>query len=219
MNRFLLTSSITIALLILATTVVTAQDEVHKSYPLNANGTVSVTNVSGFIRITGWSENRVQVDAVKRGNKEDFSLVEIRVTDSPERLQVETIAPRTNWGRNRQVWVEYELKVPRSAILSSIATTSGDISILDAGSRVAARSTSGHVTARGTSGDTNLQATSGDITAERINGTLTINATSGTIRVRDISSRLSVHTTSGDVTATELRDDATITATSGVIRV
>ena len=219
MNRYLLTSSITIALLILAATAVTAQDEVHKSYPLTANGTVSVTNVSGFIRITGWSENRVQVDAVKRGNKDDFALVEIRVTDSPERLQIETITPRMNWGRNRQVWVEYELKVPRGAILNSISTTSGDISILDAGARVTARSTSGNITVRGTSGDTNLHTTSGDVTADRTNGALTINCTSGTVRVREVSARLSVHTTSGDVTATDLRDDATITATSGAIRV
>jgi DUF4097 and DUF4098 domain-containing protein YvlB len=219
MNRFLLTSSITVALSILAATAVSAQDEVHKSYPLNANGTVSVTNVSGFIRITGWSENRVQVDAVKRGHKEDFALVEIRVTDSPERLQIETITPRTNWGRNRQVWVEYELKVPRGASLNSISTTSGDISILDAGSRVTTRSTSGNVTVRGTSGDTNLNTTSGDVTADRINGTLTIHSTSGTVRATDVSSKLSVHTTSGDVTATDLRDDATITATSGAIRV
>ncbi len=219
MNRFFLTSSITIALLILATIAVAAQDEVHQSYPLNANGTVSVTNISGFIRITGWSENRVQVDAVKRGNKEDFSLVEIRVTNSPERLQVETISQRSNWRGNRNVWVEYELKVPRGALLNSIATTSGDITITDAGSRVTARSTSGNITVRGTSGDTNLNTTSGDITADRTNGALTIHSTSGTVRVSDVSSKLIVHTTSGDITAIDLRDDATITATSGALRI
>jgi DUF4097 and DUF4098 domain-containing protein YvlB len=219
MKRFLLTSSIIIALSIGAATAVRAQDELHQSYPLNATGTVSVTNVSGFVRITGWNENRVQVDAVKRGNKEDFALVEIRVTNSPERLQIETISQRSNWRPNRHVWVEYELKVPRGANLNSIATTSGDITITEAGARVTTRSTSGNVTVRGTSGDTHLNTTSGDITADRINGTLTIHSTSGDVRVTDVSSKLSVHTTSGDITATDLRDDASITATSGEIRV
>ncbi|HEX4945588.1 MAG TPA: DUF4097 family beta strand repeat-containing protein [Blastocatellia bacterium] len=219
MNRFLRTSSLAVVLLILAATVVAAQDELHQSYPLNANGTVSVNNISGFIRVTGWNENRVQVDAVKRGNQEDFAQVEMRVTASPERLQIETIYPRMNWGRNRNVWVEYELKVPRGALLNSISTTSGDITILDAGSRVTARATSGNINVRGASGDTNLNTTSGDITAERINGALTINATSGTVRVSEISSNLAARTTSGDITALDLRDDATLTTTSGDIRV
>lgn len=219
MKRYFLTTNFIIALSIFAVTAVNAQDELHKSYALTPNGTVSVTNVSGFIRITGWNENRVQVDAVKRGNKEDFSLVEIRITDSSDRLQIETITPRMNWGRNRNVWVEYELKVPRSVILNSITTTSGDITILDAGSRVVARSTSGEVTARGTSGETNLSTTSGTITAERINGALTITCTSGDIRVNEIGSKLSIRTTSGDITATDIRDDASIASTSGNLRI
>ena len=219
MKRFLLTSSIPIGLLILAATSLRAQDELHKSYPLNGNGTVNVTNVSGYIRITGWNENRVQVDAVKRGNKDDFSLVEIRVSDSPERLQIETISPRNVWRGNRQVWVEYELKVPRGAFLNSISTTSGDITITDAGARVMARSTSGAVTVRGTSGDTTLNTTSGNISTERTNGSLTLNSTSGELRINDVASKLSAHTTSGDITATDLRDDATVTATSGDIRI
>ena len=219
MKRILSTSSIIIALLLLAVVAVSAQDELHKSYPLNPNGTVSVSNISGSIQITGWSENRVHVDAVKRGNQEDFAQVEIRVTDSPERLQIETIGPRTNWGRNRNVSVEYELKVPRGANLNFISTTSGDIRILDAGARVIARSTSGEVTVRGTSGDTNLTTTSGDITADHVNGTLTINCTSGSVRASQISARLSAHTTSGDITATDVRDDATVNSTSGDLRV
>lgn len=219
MKRFLLTTNFIIALLILAATAVYAQDELHKSYSINLNGTLSVTNVSGFIRITGWNENRVQVDAVKRGNKEDFPLVEIRVTDSADRLQIETITPRMNWGRNRNVWVEYELKVPRSVILNSITTTSGDITILDAGSRVVARSTSGEVTARGTGGDTNLTTTSGDITSDRVNGALIVSSTSGNVRASEIIAKLSIQTTSGDITAIDLHNDATIAATSGDIRI
>ncbi len=219
MKRFFITSSIAIGLLILAATSLRAQDELHKPYPLNPNGIVSVTNLSGYIRITSWNENRVQVDAVKRGHKEDFSLVEIRVSDSPDRLQIETISPRTNWRPNRHVWVDYELKVPRGALLNPIATTSGDITITDAGARVMARSTSGDVTVRGTSGDTTINTTSGNISAERTNGTLTLTSTSGEVRINDVASKLSARTTSGDITATDLRDDATIAATSGEIRI
>lgn len=219
MKRIFTTSSIAIALSLLAATTLRAQDELHKTYPLNANGMVSVANVSGPIRITSWNESRVQVDAVKRGNKDEFSLVEIQVADSPARLEITTNYARPNWRMNRNVWVDYELKVPRGAVLNSIATTSGNITITDAGSRVMARSTSGDVTVRGTGGDTTLNTTSGNISAERTNGTLTLSSTSGEMRINDVASKLSAHTTSGNITATDLHDDASMTATSGEIRV
>ena len=219
MKRLFITSSFTIALLLLATTGLSAQDDLHQSYPLNERGTVSVTNISGFIHITGWSENRVQVDAVKRGNKEDFSLLEIQVSSNAERLEISTNAARMSRRMNRNVWVEYELKVPRNAILNSIATTSGDIRISDAGSRVTARSTSGNVTVRGISGETNLNTTSGDISAEQINGSLTLRSTSGDVRVNDIGAKLSVIATSGNITAVRLSSDVSIIVTSGDIRI
>ncbi len=219
MKRTLFTSSITIGLLLLATISLRAQDELHKAYPLSANGTISVTNVSGSIRITSWNENRVQVDAIKRGNREDFSLVELQVSDSPARLEITTNYARTNWRTNRNVSVDYELKVPHGAVLNSIATTSGTITITDAGSRVLARSTSGDVMVRGTGGDTTINTTSGNIVAERMNGTLTLSSTSGEVRIHDVASKLIAHTVSGNITATDLRDDASLTATSGEVRI
>ncbi|HEX4947666.1 MAG TPA: DUF4097 family beta strand repeat-containing protein, partial [Blastocatellia bacterium] len=219
MKRFLRTQCCAIALLILAAIAVNAQDELHQTYPLSANGTVSLSNVSGPVRITSWNENRVQVDAVKRGNREDFALVEFRVTDSPERLQIETISQRTNWRGNRNVWVEYDLKVPRSAVLNPITTTSGNITINDAGSRVVARSTSGDVTLRGINGDTKVSVTSGNISAERMGGALAITSTSGDLHINEVSANLTATTTSGNITAIDLRADVSVAATSGDIRV
>ncbi len=218
MKRFLRTSSIAIALLILAATSLRAQDEWHKTYPLNPTGTVSVTNLSGYIRITSWNENRVQVDAVKRGNKEDFSLVELRVTDSPERLQIETIYPRSNWRGNRRAWVEYDLKVPRGAILNSITTISGDITIIEAGARVTARSTSGNVSVRGTSGDTSVNTTSGNISAEQTNGALTLNSISGEIRVEQASGRVNARAVSGTVAVKDVGGDVTLESISDSVK-
>lgn len=217
MKRLLLTTVIAFNLFLVLAPAASAQDELHQAYPLNANGTVSLTNISGTVRITGWDQNRVQVDATKQGNKEDFGLVEIRVTASPERLQIETIAARTNWRPTRNVSVNYEVKVPRSAFLNSITTTSGDLSITDAGSRVTARSTSGNLTVRGINGETNLNTTSGDIIAERIKGPLIVHSTSGTLHITNVEAKLSAQTTSGDITAKVLRSDSNVTTASGNI--
>ncbi len=207
------------SLLTLATTNLRAQDELHKTYPLTPNGTVSVTNVSGYIRITSWNENRVQVDAVKRGDRDDFAQVEIRVTDSPDRLEINTIYPRNFWRGRNHLEVVYELKVPRGAILSPITSTSGNITITDAGSRIVARTTSGDVTLRGISGETKVASTSGTVMAERMGGTLNISSTSGDVRVNDVEAKVSAHATSGDLTITNIRNDVVANATSGELHI
>jgi len=66
--------------------------ELHEVYNLNPDGTVTVSNSSGYIRITTWNENRVQVDAVKNARREeDWPLVEIRVVSQPSRLETTRI--------------------------------------------------------------------------------------------------------------------------------
>lgn len=208
-----------ICLLALSATRVSAQDELHKTYLLTPNGTVSITNVSGYIRITSWNENRVQVDTVKRGDQNDFSLVEIRVTDSPNRLEINTIYPRNFWRGRNHVEVNYDVKVPRGAMLDPITSTSGNIFITEAGSRVVARSTSGDISVRGISGDTSVTSTSGSVSAERVAGTLTITSTSGDIRINDVEAKVAARTTSGDLTASNIRNDTTAQSTSGDVRI
>ncbi len=198
---------------------VRAQDEIHNSFALGANGSVSILNVSGYIHITGWDETRVQVDAVKRGSKEDFSQVEIRITESAGRLEINTIYPRGNWRRNTNVSVDIDVKAPRAAMLNSITSTSGEIIISNAGSRVVARSTSGDVEVRNTSGDTNVNSTSGSVKAEHIGGSLTIGSTSGDLLIRQIGGRLMAQATSGDVSVDDVRDDASVTSVSGEVHV
>ena len=210
MKHLFLTTSLAICLLALAGTNICAQDELHKTYPLTPNGTVSVTNVSGSIRITSWNENRVQVDAVKRGDRNDFSQVEIHVSDSAERLEITTIYPR-NSGRGRnQVEVNYDLKVPRGAVLSPITSTSGNITITEAGSRIVARATSGAVTVRDSRGETNVSSTSGELTITNIGNNVTANVTSGAMHIEKVTGRVNAQGISGRVAVKDVDGDATV---------
>lgn len=190
--------------------------ELHETYDLAPNGTISVNNVSGHIRVTSWNENKVRVDAVKRGRRDDDSArIEIQVTSRPDRLEIRTNYP----SRSSDVSVNYDLKVPRTAVLNSLVSTSGEISIVGPVARVTARSTSGSVSAREVVEVANLGSTSGNVRAERINGEVRANSTSGEVIISDVDSRAYAQSTSGSVSATRVRDDATVTATSGSVRV
>jgi hypothetical protein len=188
----------------------------HEVYNLNPDGTISVSNTSGYIRITTWNENRVQVDAVKNARREeDWPQVEIRVVSQPTRLEITTVYPR---GRSNNTSVNYDLKVPRSAVLNGVVSTSGDVTVTGPIASVIARSTSGSVAATEVTGNANLSSTSGNANANHIGGSLSISATSGNVMATDVAARATARSSSGNISLSNVRDDASAYCASGSIR-
>jgi DUF4097 and DUF4098 domain-containing protein YvlB len=192
------------------------QREVHESFPLTEGGMVSVSNVSGYLRVTSWNDARVELNAVKRSrNENDWPQVAIEVNARPGQIEVRTVYPR---GKSNSTSVDYELKVPRNAVLQNLSSNSGDITITGPVARLTATATSGNVMAKDIAGDAKLNSTSGNVTAERIGGVLTIGSTSGNVSAQDVASRLNARATSGNVQAKDVRDDVTVGSTSGNVR-
>jgi DUF4097 and DUF4098 domain-containing protein YvlB len=175
-----------------------AQDrEFEQTYEIGPNGVLSLSNASGMIRVTSWNETRVQVNAVKRGRaEEDLSQVQIQAQTAPGRLELRTVYAG---GRRSGVPVDYDVKVPATIALDSIASISGDVVLTGPVARAVVRSTSGA------------------ITASRIGGELRAMTTSGTVTVTGGGERLSAQSMSGDVRATDIRGDATASSSSGAI--
>ncbi len=190
--------------------------EFHEAYELAPNGVVTVSNTSGNIRVTGWDENRVKVDAVKRGGREDeVELVEIRVTATRERIEIQTLYPR---GRQMNLSVDFDLKVPRGAILEPINTASGNVTILGPVQRVTAGSRSGNLSATDINDAATLNSRSGNVTAIRVKGELRAETSSGEVVVEEAGGRVYATSRSGSVRAARVRDDITATAQSGSVR-
>src|SRR6266545_4802249 len=189
--------------------------ELHETYDLTPGGVVSVNNTNGYIRVTSWNEDRVKVDAVKRGRRdEDLGQVQIQVTPYPGRIDIRTIYPRNGDSR---IPVDYDLKVPRGAVLNALATTDGEITVNDTVARVTASSTSGAITVREVAGDAVLSSTNGQITAGRIGGSLSVTSTNGNLAISEVASTLNARCTNCNISARGLRDDATVRTTSGAI--
>jgi DUF4097 and DUF4098 domain-containing protein YvlB len=198
--------------------------EFHETYDLAPGGVVSVNNTSGYIRVTSWGEDRVKVDAVIRGRRdEDLGQVQIQVTprpgrpdrpDRPDRIDIRTVYAR---GDGDRLSVDYDLKVPRGAVLNALTTTSGRITVYDAVARVTANSTSGPITVREVTGDATLSSTSGDITADRVGGSLVVTATSGNLVIGEVASTLNARCNNCNISARGLRNDATVRTANGSI--
>ena len=141
------------------------REEFHKSYPLSADGRVSLKNINGGVTISGWDKNEVQVDAVKTAN-EQYKLAEakIEVTAGSSSIDIKTHYPdRTN---NNPASVEYTLHVPRKARIDKIDLVNGRIKIDGIEGVVRASSVNGSVEATNITGEVNLNSVNGRVYAE-----------------------------------------------------
>jgi len=187
------------------------------------DGRVSISNVSGDIKVAGGSGDDVTIDAVKRtrGDRSQLSEVQIIVDDRPGRVEVRTEYPN-NWGsrnRNIDVSVDYTVVVPATATVD-VKSISGSVIVTGVQGAVRAESISGTVrtsatpklTAKTVSGDLELVSAppDADITATTISGTvrakglklrsLDLGSVSGDLSVTDIAcDRLGVKSVSGSV--------------------
>ena len=122
-------------------------EELHKTYPLDADGRVSLNNVHGAAHITAWDRNEVQVDAVKTASsKEILNEAEIVIDSSGGSISIRTRYP-DQYRRREPASVEYTVKVPRRARLSAIECVHGNVEIKGVTSDVKASSVHGNVEA------------------------------------------------------------------------
>lgn len=169
-------------------------DEFHETYPLSADGRVSLENINGGVRIASWDRNELKVDAVKRAYApERLQEARIEVDASASTVHIETKYPNYSWsGRDRDrrdepASVEYTLTVPRGASLDEVSLVNGDLRVEGLAGLVRASSVNGRVTASGLTGTVNLSVVNGrlEATLDRLNesGTVSLSAVNGPLVV------------------------------------
>lgn len=141
------------------------REEFHKSYPLTADGRVSLKNINGGVTITGWDKNEIQVDAVKTANEQSkLADAKIEVTAGSSSIDIRTHYPdRTN---NNPASVEYTLHVPRKARIDKLDLVNGRIKIDGIEGMVRASSVNGSVEATNVGGEVNLNSVNGRVYAD-----------------------------------------------------
>lgn len=181
------------------------EKEFHQSYPLAANGTVSLNNPSGAVRVRSWNEDSVKVDAVKNGrNTSEFSQVRIQVTATADRVEISTVHPR---GRNISVSVDYNIFVPKTVNLDAIRTASGEIEVSGPIRRLTAGTASGGISVNNVTEDALLSAASGNISAKGVGGNIRATTASGKIIIDNAESSLRAQAASGSVDVRNVRGD------------
>jgi DUF4097 and DUF4098 domain-containing protein YvlB len=196
-----------------AVTNITAVDETERfeqTYPLNANGTVSVSNVNGSITIETWDRNEVKLAYVKTADtKENLDDVQISIDARRDAFTVETEyeAIKNRTSKNyKKLEVEYRLTVPRGAALNDIETVNGSVSISNAANMTKASAVNGEVRGTNLRGTANLSTVNGTVVADfdqlQTGGRISLNTVNGTVDLMipsDANATIKADTVNGSI--------------------
>ena len=182
----------------------------EQTYPLKANGTVSVSNVNGSITIETWDRNEVKLAYVKTADtKENLDDVQIRIDARQDAFAVETeyeaIKNRTT-KTYKKLEVEYRLTVPRGAVLNDIETVNGSVSISNAANMTKASAVNGEVRGTNLRGTANLSTVNGTVVADfdqlQTGGRVSLNTVNGTVDLMipsDANATIKADTVNGSI--------------------
>ena len=184
-------------------------EELHKTYPLDADGRVSLKNVNGAVHISAWDRNEVQVEAIKRGSTQEvMNEADIVIDSAQSSISIRTRYPESRRWRRETASVEYTLKVPRRARLFAVETVNGGVDVTGVVGNVKVSSVNGAVVARNLESEAQLSTVNGRVEAsfEKLHGTplISLNTVNGNISLSipdGSNAELSVSTVHGRISS------------------
>jgi hypothetical protein len=141
------------------------------SYPLAADGRVSIDNINGDITITGGDGDTVEIVVRKKaGTQEYLDGIEVNITARDNHLRIETKHPDSNrgwmsWGKDSSGSVTYTLLVPAGVSLDGIESVNGRIEVAGVTGLVNAETVNGGINAEGLVANARLDTVNGTINA------------------------------------------------------
>src|SRR5713101_7553225 len=70
------------------------EKDFHYSYPLKPGGRISLENFNGPVEITGWDQNKVEIDGVQYAATQELrDAIKIDVIASGDSVQIRTVRP------------------------------------------------------------------------------------------------------------------------------
>ncbi len=151
-------------------------EKFEKTFPLNANGKVNISNVNGSIVVDAWDRNEVKLEYTKiADSRERLSDVEIDIESRPDYFSVETdynysrtrnTGDRDTWKGGAKLTVEFRLMVPKGAVLNEVETVNGSVTVSNFVNYTAVSAVNGSVNASNIRGTAKLSTVNGEVKAD-----------------------------------------------------
>lgn len=194
------------------TTALKETERFEQIYSLNLNGSVRAANISGNIKVTTWDSPQVRLVAVKTASDaERMKDLTLQIDSTPDAFSVKAKYRQQDgddgyWDKRGHLSVEYELTVPRTAVLEKISSVSGNVAIDGSENETRASSVSGNVSGRNLNGKAKLSSVSGEVNADFANvgagSDIRLTTVSGSVDLKLPSyagAKISASTVSGNI--------------------
>jgi DUF4097 and DUF4098 domain-containing protein YvlB len=179
--------ALVLAALVSAPAWLAAQTTVDQKHPAAPDGIVSIENMSGSVKVTGWDKAEVHVKGTV-GNGGELSLT----GGGGKRTHVEIESDHNPMG----VKSDLEVFVPQASSVE-IEGFNATISVAGVTGAVTAETVNGSITQSGASKQVELQSVNGDIQVAKASGRIQAEAVNGSVVLRDASGDVEASTVNG----------------------
>jgi len=182
------------------------KEDFHHTYPLSPGGSVSVETFNGFIEITGWEQDSVEVNGTKYASSRS-ALDAIRMDVSAPAGAVRVRASKSS-DFLRSGGARFTIRVPRKTMLELISTSNGHVRIEDVEGNGRLRTSNGAIRIVRVKGEVEARTSNGTIEADYLEGNAKLHTSNGSIRAEVTRGSFEATTSNGSITA-RLTDPAT----------
>lgn len=177
-----------------------ADTPIERSHSLDADGTVSIANVSGEVTVTGWDRPEVRITgSLGQGAKP------LTVEGDSHHLKIKVEAKRSggwfNWSnKSKMKPTTLKILVPMGAAIN-VDIVSADTRLDNlTGGKISVDSISGQVSVKADSPEISVNSVSGKVTLGGKLAHLNINTVSGDVHAPMVGERGKLESVSGDIT-------------------
>ncbi|MDM7921858.1 MAG: DUF4097 family beta strand repeat-containing protein [Pyrinomonadaceae bacterium] len=188
-------------------------EKIDQTYPLSADGRVSLSNINGSVTVEAWDRNEVRIEATKTADSQaTLNQFSININSSPTSIKISVDPPNWRYGdrdqvKSRRVRVDFKLMVPRTANLNSIDTINGSISLSEFVASTKVTAVNGNINAVNLRGNANLSTVNGMVNAEfnrvESGGTISLNTVNGSVKLllpSDVNATIKADSLNGEIT-------------------
>ncbi|PYP88606.1 MAG: hypothetical protein DMF61_05315 [Blastocatellia bacterium AA13] len=158
-----------------------------QTYPLDSDGSFSLTNLSGPVTIEGWdTEDKAEVQIVKRGgNTRDRKNTQIFVANDAMTPDANRLSLRVGGPVSSRVDVEFIVKLPKDIKTVTISSSNSSLKVKGVNGKVTLATSNGSIEVAGDITEADVRTTNGSIKAtvsgDGVEGPLSFQTVNGSV--------------------------------------
>jgi len=190
-----------------------------ENYTVSESTQVTILNgdSNGDIKIETWGKDYVELTWTKSTTwgKSELANADVKVTEAPGRLDVETKL----LSRNARVSVNYDIKLPKNALLVKVTAGDGKTNIAGTSGNTVVIARFGSIYVKNTAGYLDITAERANIHLEGTTGGAKLTTTESSIEVVNADGDIKATNSNGGITINDCKGDMTLETSGGGIHV